>query len=184
MQIWSQTRKTISKRENSQRLFSSLQKVDKLVSQKIIAHVQNPKPHIIITVLFDNENRLISDTCVEIKIASPELEHKFLLGFYQSSFCNWYAYNLIYNRAIRTMDFIDYYITQIPIPKCIVANPTKQKALVFIVDKILSITKDEDYFSDSSKKRKVEELQENIDQLVYDLFEFTNQEIAIVEGQI
>ena len=40
---------------------------DKIVAQKIVAHVQNPFPHIVITLFYDNAKRLIHDTCVEIK---------------------------------------------------------------------------------------------------------------------
>jgi len=133
---------------------------------------------------YDDANRLINDTCVEIQVLGKgkELEKKFLLAYYQSTFCNWYAYNLVYNRAIRTMDFIDYYITQIPIPKCVIENPNRQKPVISIVDQILAITKDEDYLSNPAKQAKVKELEHQIDQMVYKLYELTPEEIAVVEG--
>ncbi len=164
--------------------YSEIYRGHKIVSQKIIAHVQNPYPHIIITMSYDDANRLINDTCVEIQVLGKgkELEKKFLLAYYQSTFCNWYAYNLVYNRAIRTMDFIDYYITQIPIPKCVIENPNRQKPVISIVDQILAITKDEDYLSNPAKQAKVKELEHQIDQMVYKLYELTPEEIAVVEG--
>ena len=53
---------------------------NKIVAQKIIAHVQNPFPHIIITMFFDDSNRLISDTCVEIKSLDYRLRRKIPFG--------------------------------------------------------------------------------------------------------
>lgn len=156
----------------------------KIVSQEIVAHVQNPYPHIVITMFYDDANRLMNDTCVEIKVLNKKLDKKFILGFYQSSFCNWYAYNLIYNRAIRTMHFIDYYMTQIPIPKCVTENSSRQKPIINIVDQILAITKDEDYFSNPVKQSKVKEYERQIDQMVYELYRLTPEEIAVVEGKV
>jgi hypothetical protein len=155
----------------------------KIVAQKIIAHIQNPSPHILITMFYDDANRLINDTCVEIKTLDSKLEKKFLLAYYQSNFCNWYAYNLIYNRAIRTMDFIDYYINQIPIPKSVIDTPGRQENMVEIVDQILAITKDEDYCANPAKQAKVKEYERQIDQMVYELYDLTPEEIAVVEGQ-
>jgi len=155
---------------------------NKIVAQEIVAHIQNPSPHILITMFHDDANRFINDTCVEIKTLDSKLEKKFLLAYYQSNFCNWYAYNLIYNRAIRTMDFIDYYINQIPIPKSIIDNPDRQENIIVIVDQILAITKDEDYFANPAKQAKVKEYERQIDQMVYELYGLTPEEIGVVEG--
>jgi len=154
----------------------------KIVSQKIVAHVQNPYPHIIITMFYDDEKRLINDTCVEIKVLNKKLGKKFLLAYYQSTFCNWYAYNLVYNRAIRTMDFINYYITQIPLPKRVIVDSEIQKPFIAVVDRILAMTREEDYFSNPVKQGKVKELERQIDQMVYELYRLTPEEIAVVEG--
>jgi hypothetical protein len=162
--------------------FSSLYQGPKIVAQEIIAHIQNPSPHIQIMMFYDAANRLINDTCVEIRALTPKLETKFLLAYYQSTFCNWYAYNLIYNRAIRTMHFIDYYVTQIPIPKSVIDNPDQQKKFVSVVDQILAITKDEDYLINPTKQAKVKEYERQIDQMVYQLYELTPEEVVVVEG--
>ncbi|MCL4479697.1 MAG: hypothetical protein M1381_11505 [Deltaproteobacteria bacterium] len=156
---------------------------DKIVAQKIVAHVQNPFPHIIITMFYDDKNRLIHDTCVEVKVTDTKLYKKFILAYFQSTFCNWYAYNLIYNRAIRTMDFINYYITQIPIPKLIIEEPIQQNPFTELADQILAITKDEDYLHNPIKQAKVKELEKEIDRLVYKLYDLTPEEIAMVEGK-
>jgi hypothetical protein len=48
---------------------------------------------------------------------------------------------------------------------------------------ILAITKDEDYLSNPAKQGKVKELERQIDQMVYELYELTPDEIAVVEGR-
>ncbi|MCL0051051.1 hypothetical protein M1N22_04435, partial [Dehalococcoidia bacterium] len=146
------------------------------MAQKIVAHVQNPFPHIIITMFYDDRKILIHDTCVEIKVFNPKLSTKFVLAYFQSSFCNWYAYNLIYNRAVRTMDFINYYITQIPIPKIVLGDTKQQKPFIDIVNKILSLTQSEDYLENLQKQARVKQYERQIDQLVYKLYNLTDEE--------
>jgi len=154
---------------------------DKIVGQEIIAHVENPFPHIIITLFYDQKGRLYNDTCVEIKPLNSKLSKKFLLAYLQSRFCNWYCYNFIYNRAIRTMHFINYYVSQIPIPKAVIVNSDKQKPFIKLVDQILSITKSKDYLDNPDKQARVKRLEKEIDQLVYKLYDLTPKEIKIVE---
>ncbi len=163
--------------------YLSKQKESKVVAQQIIAHVQNPYPHIIITMFYDDANRLINETCVKIKVLKIDLSPKFLLAYYQSLFCNWYAYNFIYNRAIRTMHFINYYITQIPIPKSVLDKPEEQQPIIALVNKILAITKADDYLENTTKQAKVREYERQIDQRVYKLYGLTKNEIKIVEGK-
>ncbi|OGH07763.1 MAG: hypothetical protein A2W22_02705 [Candidatus Levybacteria bacterium RBG_16_35_11] len=52
------------------------------------------------------------------------------------------------------------------------------------VDRILSITKDEDYLQNPEKQAKVKELEQEIDQLVYNLYSLTEEEIRIVEESV
>ncbi len=163
--------------------YLSPQKESKIAAQKIIAHVQNPYPHIIITMFYDDANRLINDTCVKIKVLKTNLSPKCLLAYYQSLFCNWYAYNFIYNRAIRTMRFINYYITQIPMPKSVLDKPEKQQPIIALVNKILASIKADDYLENTAKQAKLREYERQIDQRVYKLYGLTKNEIKIVEGK-
>jgi adenine-specific DNA-methyltransferase len=57
-----------------------------------------------------------------------------------------------------------------------------QKPFIEIVDKILDITKGEDYLENSEKQAKVKAYERQIDKIVYDLYELTPEEIKIVEG--
>jgi hypothetical protein len=56
--------------------------------------------------------------------------------------------------------------------------------LVKIVDKILAITKDNDYLENPTKQAKVRDYEKQIDQLVYKLYGLTEEEIKIVETSI
>jgi len=58
----------------------------------------------------------------------------------------------------------------------------EQKPFINLVDKILSITKDEDYSENPAKQAKVREYEKQIDQLVYQLYGLTTEEIEIVES--
>ncbi len=53
----------------------------------------------------------------------------------------------------------------------------------FLVDKILAITKSDDYLQNPQKQARVKELEREIDQLVYQLYGLTEDEIRIVEGE-
>jgi len=57
----------------------------------------------------------------------------------------------------------------------------EQKPFIHLVDKIILITKDDDYLDNPDKKAKVKRLEKEIDQLVYKLYELTPEEIKIVE---
>jgi hypothetical protein len=147
---------------------------DKLIAQEIIAHIDNPAPHLLITMFYDTEGRLFNDTCVEIKLLDQRISAKFVMAYYHSTFSNWYAHNFVYNRAIRTMHFINYYVTQIPLPKAVLDNGS-QEPVIALVDNILAARK-RDAGADVSG------LERDIDRLVYSLYGLTEAEVAIVEG--
>ncbi len=50
------------------------------------------------------------------------------------------------------------------------------------VNRIMSITKDDDYPQAPSKQSQVKEYEKQIDQMVYELYGLTEEEIKIVEG--
>ena len=152
----------------------------KVVCQKVVAHIDNPYPHIKITAHYDAEGILITDTLMKFHFAES-VKDKFWLAYINSTFVNWYAHNLIYSRAIRTMDFVNFYVQQIPIPTELVEKPEQQKPFIEIVDKILAITGTDDYLQNPTKQAQVREYEKQIDQLVYDLYDLTPGEIKIIE---
>ncbi|MDD5689161.1 MAG: Eco57I restriction-modification methylase domain-containing protein [Caldisericia bacterium] len=67
------------------------------------------------------------------------------------------------------------------LPLKIIPTP-KQQPFIALVDKILAITKDEDYLDNSDKQSRVKEYERQIDLLVYELYGLTEEEIKIIEG--
>ena len=58
----------------------------------------------------------------------------------------------------------------------------EQKPFIDLVDCILKITKDKDYLQNIQKQAEVKLLVQKIDQLVYQLYDLTPEEIKIIEG--
>ena len=59
-----------------------------------------------------------------------------------------------------------------------------QQPFINLVDQILAITKDDDYITNPTKQAKVKEYERQIDQMVYEIYGLTPEEIAVVEGRV
>lgn len=147
----------------------------KVICQRLIAHIENPIPHIKVTACYDFEGIIITNTLTAFKI-NGKISEKFWLGYINSSLVNWFIYNFIYGKAIRGMDFYSFYIEQIPIP---LMSDSQQESFEKIVDKILSITSSFDYDSKNPSIQQ-KELEAKIDEMVFDLYELTPEEREIV----
>ncbi|PKP61089.1 restriction endonuclease [Candidatus Atribacteria bacterium HGW-Atribacteria-1] len=60
--------------------------------------------------------------------------------------------------------------------------PEEQAPFINLVDQVLSIAKDDDYLYNPDRQSKVEEYEKQINQMVYQLYGLTEDEIKIVEG--
>ena len=60
-------------------------------------------------------------------------------------------------------------------------HKTDQQPFITLVDRILAITKDEDYLQNPQKQVWVRALEREIDQMVYQLYGLTEEELQIVE---
>jgi len=72
-----------------------------------------------------------------------------------------------------------YYIEQLPVK---ITTDSKRKLFIDLIDKIFAITRDEDYLQKQQKQTKVQTLEQEIDQMVYQLYGLTEEEIAIITG--
>ncbi len=142
----------------------------KVITQVIVAHIENPFPHLKITACYDEEGIIITNTLMAFDL-SEKINPKFWLAYLNTKFLSWYAYNFIYSGAIRTMHFYDFYIQQIPIPEITLEE---QKPFIKLVDEILEKKK---------LGQETKDLENEIDKLVYRLYDLTDEEIAIVEGK-
>ncbi|HEY4715621.1 MAG TPA: TaqI-like C-terminal specificity domain-containing protein, partial [bacterium] len=107
------------------------------------------------------------------------IELKYVLSLLNSKL----YYIWLYFRGKRKGEMLELLytpLTEIPIKKI---AKIEQKPFIALVDKILAITKDDDYLTNSTKQAKVKEYERQIDQMVYKLYGLTDEEIKIVEGQ-
>jgi len=86
----------------------------KIISQRIVAHVNNPQK-IILTSTYDKMGVVCVNTVSCIRANDEKYDLKSLLLILNSELISWYAYRFIYNKAIRSMDFYDYFVSKIPI---------------------------------------------------------------------
>jgi len=108
-----------------------------------------------------------------ILIEDSSLQREYLLAVLNSRLMNWFFKLFSTNSNVN-----GYQVDNLPIAK----PGTHGTKIVARVNEILSITKDEDYQNSTAKQAKVKELERQIDQMVYELYGLTPEEIAVVEG--
>ena len=128
----------------------------------------------------DTEGYYINNSCYMIVS-----DNKFLFCFLNSKLFEWFkklkfvAYGDADKGGRCKLDY-NKMIT-IPIKKI---SRLEQQPFITLVDRILAITEEEDYLQSAQKQTKVKSLETEIDQLVYKLYDLTEEEIKIVEGKI
>ena len=145
----------------------------KVVSQDILAHIENPRPHIKITSTVDKVGDILSlDTVTNTVLSDQNFGLAFISALFNSTLINWYVHRFIFCSAVRTMHFANHYVGKIPVP---LATKEQQQPIIELVEQIMA-AKREDPGADTSS------LEQEIDALVYALYGVTEAEIAIVEG--
>ena len=79
------------------------------------------------------------------------------------------------------LNFSKKEIKKIPLKK---TNVESIGAIVDTANRIIAITKSDNYLKDFSKQAKVKEHEHQIDQMVYKLYDLTSEEIKIVEESV
>ncbi|MFM6509279.1 MAG: Eco57I restriction-modification methylase domain-containing protein, partial [Dolichospermum sp.] len=144
-----------------------------LLVQNIIAHIENPNDHIKITASIPNRNDyILADTINQIKL-NKNFHPELIWGILHSNCINWYIYRFIFAKAIRTMHFDNTTTSRIPIPKVI--NVDIEEILSRLVNQILIAKK-------SNPNTDTIALEAEIDQIVYQLYNLTVEEIKIIES--
>lgn len=112
---------------------------------------------------------------------SINVEKNYILALLNSTLFNWLHLTTFYTARIPkgSLKYPVSFLKNLPIKKI---HGTDQKPFVELVDRILAITKDEDYLQNQQKQAKVKTLEREIDQMVYKLYDLTEDEIRIVEG--
>jgi hypothetical protein len=97
---------------------------------------------------------------------------KYILALLNSDLINWFYSIQFTNNSNLTVNLSKTYLSQIPIA---IPNESDEIRIISIVDEILSI-KSKNHQTDTT------DLEAQIDQLVYQLYDLTEEEIAIVES--
>jgi type I restriction-modification system DNA methylase subunit len=129
---------------------------------------------------YDNQQYFNDGGDIRIIVLKPNcnVSTKYCLSILNSKLMEFY-YSFIGRRKGDVYEYFVEPLSKIPIKK---VDREKQKPCISLVDQILAITKDEDYLSNPAKQAKVKELERQIDQMVYELYGLTPEEIAVVEG--
>ena len=109
-----------------------------------------------------------------ILIKDNNITYKYLLALLNSHLMNWYFKVFSTNSNVN-----GYEVDEFPVLKI---SSDNQKPFIDLVDKILAITKDDDYLENAAKQVKAREYEKQIDKLVYKLYGLALEEIKIVEN--
>ena len=89
---------------------------EKLAFQNIIAHAARPQPHVLLIGAYDLRQTVTLDTVNNLVATDPRVDLRGLCALLHSKLVNWLVYSLVYNKAIRTMHFDQYFLNKIPLP--------------------------------------------------------------------
>ena len=112
-------------------------------------------------------------------LTSEKIPLKYLLALLNSNLMHFYFGFIGIMTAGGAYTLKHETIRELPIKKI---TENEQKPFIEIVDKIFAVTKSDDYLHNNSKQIEVKELEKQIDQMVYKLYDLTPDEIAIVKG--
>ena len=151
---------------------------DYICSEKVIVRQSSDS----ITASYSDYCCIAEYSAFSIKQKDKKVSLKYLIGILNSKYITWYArYNKIIKTGHKKQPQIRIKgINSIPIKKI---SESEQKPYIEIVDKILAITKSVDYSENPAKKAEVKEYEKQIDEMVYELYGLTAEEIGIVGGQ-
>ena len=149
----------------------------KIVVQDIVAHIKTPLPHIKLTATIDASRNWLNVNTVT-NITSSEYCLEYLCGLLNSRLMSWYAYDFIYNRAIRTIHFRRGYADQIPIRRIDQSDPADKlmhDKLVGQVNQMLSLHREE-----TPAEARIAELDAEIDGLIPRLYGITDEDVRFL----
>ena len=109
-----------------------------------------------------------------------EVSLKYIVA-YSNSQLFMFFYNQYFGSLRMGGGFYQFQAPQLRVIPCKPVDQKTSKKIDSVVDKILFVTKDEDYLDNATQQAKVRDYEKQIDQLVYKLYDLTEEEIEIVE---
>ncbi len=92
---------------------------------------------------------------------------KYILSILSSNLMNFY-----YKAHYTDVNVKPLYLSKLPIPKI---DQKRQKPFIYIVDEVMKLKK---------QNQDTTELEDQIDQMVYELYRLSEDEVALVEGKV
>lgn len=120
-------------------------------------------------------------------IISNSLSHKFILGILNSKLTDFYYYQINPERGEVLAQVKKSHVEQLPLPKINEKNLQSHNQIISYVDQLLQLNKDlQNEHLQSNKvhiESRIKYCESKINELVYQLYELTEEEINIVEGK-
>ena len=127
----------------------------------------------------DTDQYYTIQSLYNIIVKDKSYSEEYLLALFNSKLST-YIYNQFYITNPEVFPYIKRrHLDQLPVKQI---APFKQKPFISVVDQILTITQNDDYFSNPVKQAKVKELEVEIDKLVYELYGLTEEEKNVVNN--
>ena len=147
---------------------------------KLIANYRNAR---IVGTYANDDN--YADKTVTL-IWNSKINLKFLLAIFNSRLINWFAHRYLWNRSQLTMEFMYEYARSFPIK---LPSSQQEKKIVDLVDQMISLQKQlhEGNTTGREKERleqQIKNVDYEIDQEVYKLYDLTKEEIKIIEESL
>ena len=106
---------------------------------------------------------------------------KYILGILNSKLIDFYIKTYVHLYGDTGFLLSNQYVERIPLPPITKENQSIADQIIQKVDQILTLTQSEDYDTNQSKQEQAKRLEHEIDQLVYQLYNLTEEEIKIIE---
>lgn len=151
---------------------------ERVVVQRIVAHLTKPKEHLSFFAAMDHEGRPAVDTVFNIKVRegfSDFISNEFIVCALNSKLIAWYCHHYVYSDAIRSMDLVTYYFGKIPLPCSDIDNESFKNMVKKIEDSPKS-------FNSRGKPIIPIELDDELNDLVYKAYGLTPEEIQLIES--
>jgi hypothetical protein len=105
---------------------------------------------------------------------------RYLLGIFNSKFFEFAFYKFYMGGGIEG-EITIFTLENFPLPPITKENQPLADQIVQKVQEILTLTQSHDFETSQEKQQKVKELEKEIDQLVYKLYDLTEEEIRLIE---
>lgn len=116
-------------------------------------------------------------------IISNELDHKFILGILNSKLTDFYYFQINPERGEALAEVKKNHVEQLPIPKNI--SDKQQTEIIKLVEQLLTFNKEIQTATLPDKKEQLQNrisfTEDKINQIIYELYELTEEEIKLIE---